>query len=66
MNTQKPSGYLVTFLDGLGHEKEMIFLKERLYNAEDAAARLHGTCHPLYKGTSTNNVPAPEMIVVGD
>lgn len=53
------SGYLVTFMDGLGHQKEMIFLKERKHAAEDAAARLHGTCHDLYKVVK---VPEPQAM----
>jgi hypothetical protein len=49
-------GYVVTFLDGLGHQKEMLYLKEREYNAKDAAARLHGTCHDVFYYIEDNTI----------
>lgn len=64
--TTKPilSGYVVTFLDGLGHEKEMIFLKDRKFNADDTAARLHGTCHPVFRFVKVSEPQA--QTIVGD
>lgn len=56
-------GYLVTFLDGLGHKKETIYLKEREFHAKDAAAKLHGTCHDVYRIVEDPKIAMAEAVV---